>query len=657
MLKKLEDSGLDAQDAKKLGMLPKVNGDARDLTGYDTPGFTLPYFDIAGKPTGFWRYRNFGKTKAKYVQAPNTGVAVYFPPIGDAKWAERIKEPTLPVFITEGELKAASATKAGFATMGLGGVWSFKSKKKEQEFIPDLEQFDWHGRHTYICFDSDATTNEKVMQAETALADALFKHGARVYIIRLPALSKDGKTGLDDFLMHPKGGIKKFHRLIETAEEWSKCGALRKFNNEVIFIFDPGVCVVRATDQRIDPGKMAAVHYADRTFMKSTPTKVDPLKRTETSVPQEWMKWSERAVAQRQTYSPGKPRMINNEYNRWKGWGATPHKGSVAPWTKLMDFIFKDANPADRKWFEQWLAFPIQNPGIKMLSSCIIWGIAHGTGKTLVGETMRRIYGTDNSTEIGDKELEAGFNDWAANKQFIFGNEITGSDKRGHANALKNLITQTRIRVNEKFVPAYEVPDCANYLWTANHNDAFYLEKSDRRFFVVEVVGGPMDPHWYSGVYDPWYKSAKGIGALMHYFKNLDMTGFNPNHSAPMTESKAQVIEENMSDMASWVDSIAAHPRAHRLMSSEEILLMASGDGKMAWTKTGLSRAVRAAGFIRPLGDISHFTTPDGKRVRPWLLDKEANVPKSRAKRAKWMKDMWEEDRKPKPKKITGGGK
>ncbi len=650
MLTKLAESGLDLQDAKKLGMLPCINGAALELTGYDYPGFKIPYFDAEGNQTDFYRFRIFGKTKNKYMQGKGTGVSVYFPPLID--WKARQSDPSKPIIITEGELKAACATKLDFPTIALGGVWSFKSKAKGQEFIPDLAAFEWQNRPTYICYDSDATTNPKVMQAECGLAKQLSNRGAKVYIVRLPTLPGLKKVGLDDYLMHRKAGSKKFLDLIKHAEEWSTSAALREFNNEVIFIFDPGVIVVRATDQRMEAHKAINVHFADRTYMKPAPTEKDAARKKEASIPAEWIKWPGRATAMRQTYAPGKERITDeNEYNRWKGWGIPKSKikrGTIAPWTALLDFIFKDQRTEDRKWFEQWCAYPMQNPGAKLLSSVIIWGRHHGTGKTLIAETLRRIYGNDNYQEIGDEHLEASFNDWAANKQFITGNEITGSDKRGRSNKLKNLITQVTVRINEKFVPAYNVPDCANYLWTANHGDAFYIEDTDRRFFVVHVQSEPLPNEFYE-VYDKWYKSEKGMGALFYHFLHLNMDGFKPNAAAPMTESKQAVIDDSKSDMAAWVHDLPEHPRVHALMTSEELIQLATGEGKMNWTKNGLSRSLRQAGFKRPLGDAILLTLDDGKRVKPWLVKREL---RPNPANQKVLRTLWYSDRTPAVKKF-----
>ena len=644
MISALAASGLDHTDAKKLHMEAFSGARAVELTGFDIPGFKIPYFDVDGKETDFWRYRFLGKrAKNKYFQLKGSPVRVYFPPLTD--WAARIKDTSMPIFITEGEKKAACATKNDVCTIGLGGVWSFGSKVKLQELIPDLEQIKWSGRDVYICYDSDADQNVGIIQAENALAQRLVNRGARVHIIRLPSLSKDGKTGLDDYLIDKHGGRARLLKLVDKAEEWKTSSELRKFNEEVIFIRDPGVCVIRATGQRVSARDLVMPLYADRKYLKPTPTDADPNKVTQCSVPKEWLEWPGRAVASKMAYSPGEGEITKQgEYNQWKGWGAKPVKGNIKPWTTLLDYVFKDTSPEHRKWFEQWCAYPIQHPGTKLYTAVVFWSFEQGTGKTLVGYTLGRIYG-DNYKEIGDRDLDSAFNAYATNRQFILADEITGAgggEKRQLGNKLKGMITGQRIEVNQKYIPTYEIKDCINYLFTSNHCDVLFLEGKDRRYFVVEIKGEPLPAEWYTTTYDHWYRSERGINALMHHLKTLDLTGFEPFRPAPMTEDKQIMIEDSRSDMSEWIHSCWGTGEVrgmHALMTTEELLLRAN---KPNWSKNGLSRALRQEGFRQPLG-MAQLKLPDGRNVRPWLINQAVNIPRKVSQ--EWMRALWIVDR------------
>jgi putative DNA primase/helicase len=149
----------------------------------------------------------------------------------------------------------------------------------------------------------------------------------------------------------------------------------------------------------------------------------------------------------------------------------------------------------------------------------VLWSVHQGTGKTLLGYTLRDIYG-DNAVEIKDKHLTSGFNTWARNRQFIIGDEVTSrSDKRDEADHLKGLITNEFVRINDKFIPEYTIPDVMNYIFTSNNPDAFFLESSDRRYFVWEIVGTPLPLGFYHQ-YDKWFKSV-GPSHLFHHLLTL----------------------------------------------------------------------------------------------------------------------------------------
>src|SRR5690606_38883282 len=202
--------GLGKEDLKKLGIIPTRAEDAAKLgLTFKAAGYVIPYWTLDGKKTKFFRYRYLEdvrsgfqqKTKSKprrYDQPSSTPTEAYFPPYILCK---EIAEGDDDIIITEGEKKAAIATKLGLPTIGLGGVWSFKSKRLGVDLLPSLQKFDWRDRGVYICFDSDAASNPDVRKAERFLADELLRQGAVVYIVRLPPSPDGGKQGLDDYLV------------------------------------------------------------------------------------------------------------------------------------------------------------------------------------------------------------------------------------------------------------------------------------------------------------------------------------------------------------------------------------------------------------------------------------------------------------------------
>ena len=127
--------------------------------------------------------------------------------------------PTVPLAIVEGEKKALKGCQERIPTVGLAGVWSWKTKVEGRSVpLPDLDDIAWQGRPVVIAFDSDSQTNSSVQKAQAALATELSARGARVRIPRLPPGPNGEKVGLDDYLV--THSAEEFRALVAQTPEW-----------------------------------------------------------------------------------------------------------------------------------------------------------------------------------------------------------------------------------------------------------------------------------------------------------------------------------------------------------------------------------------------------------------------------------------------------
>lgn len=628
---KLAESGLDEDDAESLG-LELVSAEDTAAFGKNfipCASMKFPYYDKLGLETSdiaqgepYFRVRYLGnyervyqmikgesasKKPPKYMQKSQTLPMAYFPRIGDIDWSDLAQDISQPVIITEGELKAAKATKEGFPTIGLGGVSSWRSVKHGIDLLDGLKDIQWARRYVYVVFDSDYKTNPAVCLELHKLAEYLDYLGAFVYIVTLPLTMEghEGKVGLDDFLVKESDANAKFMQLLKFAEPLGFARAMFNINNKYSYVKDPGIVVDVETGRKISIDSFKGHVESASLYMKGTLSKDGNVKYQPVKAASGWIDWPLRRSADQMIYSPGNARSFDGNLNTWTGWGVEPIEGDVSPFTELLDHLFTDADPGARKWFEQWLAFPLQNPGVKMFSSAVIHGVFHGTGKSLLGYTVGEIYGK-NFTEIAGSDLHASFNEWAEGKQFIMGDDVTGSDKRADADYLKKLITQKELRVNVKYLPSYTVRDCINYFFTANHPDSFFLEDNDRRFFIHEVVVGPLGNEFYQR-YDAWLRGG-GAKFVFHYLMNLDISDFEPFAPAFMTQAKQRMIENVRSDLGSWVrqlktnaDFVMDHALmkfpGRDLLTTQQILAMYDPDRQGRVTANGMGRELAKAGF------------------------------------------------------------
>jgi tmRNA-binding protein len=227
--------------------------------------------------------------------------------------------------------------------------------------------------------------------------------------------------------------------------------------------------------------------------------------------------------------------------------------------------------------------------------------------------------------------LEDERNVFAAEKQFILANEVTGSDKRTMVGRLRNLITQHTVVINKKYQPDYVIRDTINYFFTSNHIDAVYMEDDERRFFVHEVLGPRLVDVDREKVeaYDAWLRSGECSKALFYYLLNVDLTGFDHTAPAPDTRSKAAMVAASRSEIENWCYKLKEDPDTclrsgetiipFSLFRSKDLIdVYASiNDGKRPYEKT-IANALRKAGFMKAAKDQS-CPTKDGK-INLWAV-------------------------------------
>jgi hypothetical protein len=113
----------------------------------------------------------------------------------------RVKDASVPLWITEGVKKADSLVSRGECVVALQGVWCWQ---KNGVPLQDWEDVRLWGRSVCVIFDSDVSTNPKVQTALEGLVGFLRGRGARVGVAYLPDAPDGGKQGVDDFLASGK---------------------------------------------------------------------------------------------------------------------------------------------------------------------------------------------------------------------------------------------------------------------------------------------------------------------------------------------------------------------------------------------------------------------------------------------------------------------
>lgn len=115
---------------------------------------------------------------------------------------DQLRDPAVPLWITEGVRKGDAAVSAGLCCVALLGVWNWRGTNAlgGKAALADWESIALNGRVTHIAFDSDVMTNPAVGEALARLKAFLESRRAQVRLVYLPAGPGGDKVGLDDYL-------------------------------------------------------------------------------------------------------------------------------------------------------------------------------------------------------------------------------------------------------------------------------------------------------------------------------------------------------------------------------------------------------------------------------------------------------------------------
>ncbi len=309
---------------------------------------------------------------------------------------------------------------------------------------------------------------------------------------------------------------------------------------------------------------------------------------------------------------PGKPSTLSSgAINAWRGYSCIASHGGVEPFENLLKHLIK--NEAEREYVLLWLACLIRDPAAKFNVAVVVWSYSQGSGKSLLFESVGRLFDSLHFGVVGQEVFTDGFTDWQANKVYVICDEVSSTGTRGAADRVKGWVTAQTNRINVKHEPKFQQPNLIKYVFLSNHPDAVFMEGNDRRFYVVEASQDRF-PAQEAKEYLNWFESG-GCSALLNYLSCIDTSNFNPAAPAPVTRSKQEMIDDNKTDLDRWLDAKLPEleDRQIELVSADLLATeyaMSSGSPSSG-RAVGLS--LKKRGFVK-LQKQARFQ--DGKRKR-----------------------------------------
>jgi len=171
--------------------------------------------------------------------------------------------------------------------------------------------------------------------------------------------------------------------------------------------------------------------------------------------------------------------------------------------------------------------------------------------------------------------------------------------KKEEITGIKGYIAGTpadTVRINEKNMRAFEIPNRQNWFLYSNHPDALALSDSDRRFCVNHCTEEKRPVEYFNGLYR-WY-DAGGTAAVAAYLHARDISKFNPKAAPPMTKAKRAMIDLARPEHERWLEEQFADGGKFAGFSVVTVgEITGDWDAPHGLTCRNVPAALRAAGF------------------------------------------------------------
>ena len=204
---------------------------------------------------------------------------------------------------------------------------------------------------------------------------------------------------------------------------------------------------------------------------------------------------------------------------------------------------------AEREHFLNYFAYLIQNPGKKVMHGILIIG-RQGIGKSILSRVLEQIFGRDNVASPHNENLSGNFTGWAKHCQIVVINELMQVDKKDFNNKIKPFITEPTIEIREMYKAPYKIKNCMNMVAFSNHDNALYIDRDDRRWFIVKSEAEKKSPAYYDALIEAMDTRA---GEVLGYFQRRDVSAFRPGAEPLKTAAKLEVIQGSVSDLEAWI--------------------------------------------------------------------------------------------------------
>ena len=208
--------------------------------------------------------------------------------------------------------------------------------------------------------------------------------------------------------------------------------------------------------------------------------------------------------------------------NYWIGPTVKGIRGDARPIAEFLFNVICNENKVSFDYLIEYLAHCLQSPEQKP-GVCVVLLGGQGTGKGVFFQLLRKIW-SHTTLLINDMDSLTGRFNAALERNFLvcMDEALFVGDKKA-LDRLKSLITESVIRIEEKYQPSRSIESFHRFFAASNHDQFTTLEKDDRRFFFLRVSSSRQQDTEYFEKLVHSFDDGKTIPAFVHRLLGLPL--------------------------------------------------------------------------------------------------------------------------------------
>jgi len=234
--------------------------------------------------------------------------------------------------------------------------------------------------------------------------------------------------------------------------------------------------------------------------------------------------------------------------NFYRGPAIEPFEGNCEEIKRFLFEVICDKDPIVSSYLTKYLAHMVQLPWEKPGVMISLLG-GQGTGKGTFAKLLRSIWASSYVQVYNTESILGTFNSALERAFVVFMDEALFVGDRRATNALKSLVTESIIEVNEKHQPKRQIESFHRLFFATNAAHLKHTERDDRRDLSLRVS------EQYKGDHAYWATIHKEIeanaGAYLKYLMGVNLSGFNVREK-PATQELLEQKLRSLDGINRW---------------------------------------------------------------------------------------------------------